>query len=46
MIFEQHENLAISIWLKRWIKRGIRIPKITVCVISSNVSHYKNIYKM
>jgi len=31
MVSEQHDNLAISTWLDRWLRCGVRAPKMTVC---------------
>jgi len=31
MLSEQHDNISISSWLKRWLRCGINPPKIAIC---------------
>lgn len=31
MLSEQHDNISISSWLKRWLRCGIDPPKIAIC---------------
>lgn len=30
MLSEQHDNVSISIWLKRWLRHDVKPPKITI----------------
>jgi len=31
MLSEQHDNISISSWLRRWLRCGIDAPKIAIC---------------
>lgn len=31
MLSEQHDTMSISTWLKRWIRCGVKAPKIVIC---------------
>uniref|UniRef100_A0A2S2NH91 NOF-FB transposable element protein n=1 Tax=Schizaphis graminum TaxID=13262 RepID=A0A2S2NH91_SCHGA len=31
MLSEQHDNISISSWLRRWLRCGIEPPKIAIC---------------
>jgi len=30
MLSEQHDNISISVWLKRWIQCGVKPPKVSI----------------
>jgi hypothetical protein len=30
MLSEQHDNISISLWLKRWLQCGLKPPKVTI----------------
>lgn len=30
MLSEQHDNVSISLWLKRWIRHDVKVPQIAV----------------
>jgi len=31
MLSEQHDNLSITVWLKRWLRCNVKPPKIVIC---------------
>lgn len=35
MTSEQHDHVAISLWLKRWLRHDVKPPKITVTIDQS-----------
>lgn len=30
MLSEQHDNVSISLWLKRWLRQDVKPPKVAV----------------
>jgi len=30
MLSEQHDNISISVWLKRWLKCNVKPPKVVI----------------
>lgn len=31
MLSEQHDNISITLWLKRWLRCNVKPPKVVVC---------------
>jgi len=31
MLSEQHDTISITTWLKRWMRCGVKAPKVVIC---------------